>query len=211
MNTISISLFMVLAGYACLPCFGFRHRRGSGLQYILLISILASLAFYAYYVGGITFPLSSLQYTGLCGLTLSTALLVWAIRCHPRRPGAAFAGYLPATLVRHGPYRMVRHPIYVSYLLAMLSGVAIVARAELIVIPIWMLIMYHVAARQEEDQILGSSMREPYLQYTLQAGRFLPRLTTCLRWITSESKTCSLLQEARRHDVDGAGRRHLNH
>jgi protein-S-isoprenylcysteine O-methyltransferase Ste14 len=180
MNAITIFLFVVLCGYSCLSCFGFRHRRGGGFQHILLISILISLACYAYQIAGITFPLSGEQYAGLCGLTLSIALLAWAIRCHRSRPGAAFAGYLPGTLIRHGPYRIVRHPIYLSYLLALLSGVAIIARAELLVIPIWMLFLYHIAARQEENQILSSPLRESYLEYARQAGRFLPRLTTCL-------------------------------
>jgi protein-S-isoprenylcysteine O-methyltransferase Ste14 len=203
MSAFSTFLFMVLAGYACLPCFGFRHQKGGGLQCILLISIIVSLAFYVYYVAGIAFPLGLLQYTGLCGLTFSIALLVWAIRCHGSRPGAAFAGYLPAALIRHGPYRMVRHPIYVSYLLAMLSGVAIAARAELIAIPIWMLVLYRIAARREEDQILKSPMRELYLEYTSQTGMFFPRLPTCLRSVSSRPKTSSVSHQAERHDAEG--------
>jgi protein-S-isoprenylcysteine O-methyltransferase Ste14 len=196
MSTMSTFLFLVLAGYACLPCFGFRHRRGGGLQRILLLSILVSLAFYAYCLAGIALPLSGVQYAGLFGLAPSVALLVWSLRCHRGRPGAAFAGYLPVALVRHGPYRVVRHPIYVSYLLAMLSGVAIAARAELIVIPIWMFILYLIAARREESQILRSPLRESYLAYTSQSGMFLPRLTTCLRLVSSGPETGPASHEA---------------
>jgi protein-S-isoprenylcysteine O-methyltransferase Ste14 len=205
MNTIRVFLFVVLAGYACLACFGFRHRRGGGLQHVLVLSILVALAFYAYSIGGVTFPLSGLQCAGLCGLILSTALLVWTMRSHGSRPGAAFAGYLPAVLVTRGPYRMVRHPVYGSYLLAMLSGVALAARAELIAVPIWMFVLYYIAARREEDQILRSPLRGVYLEYASQAGMFLPRLSTCLRSVTSGSKRRSVSHEGHRHDREGAG------
>jgi protein-S-isoprenylcysteine O-methyltransferase Ste14 len=205
MSAIRTFLLLVLAGYACLSCFGFRHRRGDALQSVLLLSALVSLAFYAYHIAGTTFPLRGVQYAGLCGLALSIALLGWAFRSHRGRPGAAFAGYLPVAVVRHGPYRMVRHPIYASYLLATLSGVAIVARAELIVIPIWMFVLYHIAARREERQILGSPLREAYLEYTSQAGMFFPRLTACLRSVNPGSRTCSTSREAERHDVEGPG------
>jgi protein-S-isoprenylcysteine O-methyltransferase Ste14 len=116
MNTVSTFLLVILAGYACLPCFGFRHGRGGGLQYTLVISILVALALYAYHIAEVKPPLSGIQYTGVCGLMLSIGLLVWAIRSHRGRPGAAFAGHLPVALIRHGPYRLERHPIYTSYL-----------------------------------------------------------------------------------------------
>jgi protein-S-isoprenylcysteine O-methyltransferase Ste14 len=211
MSAIRTFLLLVLAGYASLSCFGFRHRRGSGLQSVLLLSTLVSLAFYAYHVAGMTFPLRGFQYAGLCGLTLSIALLGWAVRSHRTRPGAAFAGYLPVAVVRHGPYRIVRHPIYTSYLLATLSGVAIVARAELIAIPIWMFVLYHIAARREEGQILESPLRQEYLDYTSQAGMFFPRLTACSRLVTSGSTTNSVSHEAPRHDVEGPGQRGSYH
>ena len=59
---------------------------------------------------------------GLAGIALyglSFALFWWAVRAHSAAPPThAFSTDVPQSLVREGPYRMMRHPFYSSYLLA---------------------------------------------------------------------------------------------
>jgi protein-S-isoprenylcysteine O-methyltransferase Ste14 len=95
----------------------------------------------------------------------------------------------------------MRHPIYASYLLAMVSAAAIAARAELLAIPIWMMVLYQIAARREEVEILKSPLRRSYLIYASRTGMFIPSLTGFLRSVASSSKVRRASHSTQQHDT----------
>ena len=65
-----------------------------------------------------------------CSLALSVALYEWARQTiWGRRFGLGWGDHVPEALCASGPYRYIRHPIYLSYLLAFL--------AVLIALPHW--------------------------------------------------------------------------
>lgn len=90
--------------------------------------------------------------------------------------GVVFGGTVPPGLVREGPYRLVRHPLYTAYTLnwagcAILTGSwPIGALAGMIAVVYWR------AARAEERDLLGSPLGPAYAEYRREAGLLLPRL-----------------------------------
>jgi protein-S-isoprenylcysteine O-methyltransferase Ste14 len=109
----------------------------------------------------------------LCAL----GLFWWAISASLRQPlSAAFSPDLPAHLVAHGPYKMIRHPLYCSYLLCWLSGWVITGRLWLAPTVAVMLIIYVFAAAEEEEKFARTPLAEAYRQYRARTGLFLPNL-----------------------------------
>lgn len=109
--------------------------------------------------------------------TASVALIKWAFRSiRKRNLGLAFSGIVPDEVVQHGPYRHVRHPLYLAYSIfwascAVLSGSIAVAIAAFLVI-----LTYVSAARSEERDLINSGLGETYSAYQRRTGLLLPRL-----------------------------------
>ncbi len=104
------------------------------------------------------------------------ALFFWAVRTTRRaRPALAYDEAKPDALFRDGPYRHVRHPFYLSYLIFWL-GTALATPGLLPwAVPFIMLATYRDAALREERSFEDSPLAISYAQYRAQAGMFLPR------------------------------------
>ena len=111
-----------------------------------------------------------------CVLFVVSLVVFWlsigATRARPLT--LAFAADVPTFLQRRGPYKFVRHPFYLSYLLFWL-GTALASRSELHwIMPAIMLPLYVEAARREEKKFIGSSLASAYNDYREQTGMLLP-------------------------------------
>lgn len=85
-------------------------------------------------------------------LLLSNALFWGARMAHgTNRPGAIFGGTTPIEIVRSGPYRFVRHPFYLSYVVGFLALSVFAGRWWLYLNDAAIFILYNAAARQEEQ------------------------------------------------------------
>lgn len=107
---------------------------------------------------------------GLFGL----ALFLSAMRTLAREYSPCFDALLPTRLVREGPYRFLRHPIYTGNLILMaaaffISGSLWVA-ANLVVLGVY----YFVAAKREETEL--GNLLPGYREWAAQRGGFLPRV-----------------------------------
>ena len=99
----------------------------------------------------------------------------WAVIAHGRgRPSGAFATAAPSELVTSGPYRYVRHPFYLAYLLGFCAASALAGEWFAWCVPVWMAGVYLAAARHEERVILSSPLAEQYRHYARRVGGFLP-------------------------------------
>jgi len=87
----------------------------------------------------------------------------------------AFDPALPGSVLRDGPYRLVRHPFYTSYMLFWF-GWSIAAWTLWALPPlVLMLAIYVIAARGEEGRFSRSPFAADYAAYRRQAGMFWPR------------------------------------
>ncbi len=83
----------------------------------------------------------------------------------------------PHSLVEQGPYRLVRHPFYVSYSIFWF-GWAVATWSWLAIPSVLVLIwLYIAAARMEETNFDASPLSAEYAAYKARTGFFLPRLT----------------------------------
>src|SRR5579862_3197436 len=79
-----------------------------------------------------------------------------------------------AYYTRSGPYRFVRHPIYCSYLLAAIAGLAASADSVLAPSVIMFFAIYFTAARREERRFALGPLATHYAAYARATGMFLP-------------------------------------
>jgi protein-S-isoprenylcysteine O-methyltransferase Ste14 len=80
----------------------------------------------------------------------------------------------PRELVTWGPYRRVRHPFYVAFLLALAGAAAHAPHPlSLAVLAYGFAVLNHTAAR-EEARLSRSELGAAYQEYMRRTGRFLP-------------------------------------
>jgi protein-S-isoprenylcysteine O-methyltransferase Ste14 len=102
-------------------------------------------------------------------------LFWWSIKVNSPKPlSAAFSPDSPEHLVKQGPYRLIRHPFYCSYLLMWTAGIVATASLWLVPTVAVMLVVYARAARLEEEKFTRSGLASSYEQYRSQTGLFLP-------------------------------------
>jgi protein-S-isoprenylcysteine O-methyltransferase Ste14 len=115
----------------------------------------------------------------LCGaiFSLSAVLLYeWSRRTVvDRKFHIALAGEVPPVVCDAGPYQYVRHPFYLSYMVAFV-GVA-VAFPSFVVSGVCVLNMglFVYMAFDDERVLLGSPLGENYRAYRGRVGMFVPR------------------------------------
>ncbi len=149
-----------------------------------IIRILGSAFVVLHSVLIITFP-SFHDMKAIIGLLLylaSFSLFWWAIAINRPRPlSIAFSADTPMRLVSGGPYKFIRHPFYVSYLLAWFAGAIATANWILIATCFVMGVIYVKAALFEEAKFQQSDLSHSYQTYRGETGMFLPRLAVFLK------------------------------
>jgi protein-S-isoprenylcysteine O-methyltransferase Ste14 len=112
------------------------------------------------------------------GLAFGASALFWsALRATRNRNfGVVFGGTVPQEVVKEGPYRYIRHPLYTAYLLnwigcSVLAGSMILSLGTLAIAS-----LYAFAARSEERDLLSSPLGKSYAEYKRNTGLLLPRV-----------------------------------
>lgn len=182
MHTIFSAAFAVFVlGFVCFMAFswgvkGHFRRTGPVPAGTMLISLL-TVGGFAWFALRVSTQTPGAAWPAACTLFVAAiALFVWTVRATRQTPPTlAFDTDQPSFLLRHGPYRYVRHPFYLSYLLFW-TGTA-VAFSGLVpwLTPAVMLAVYRIAAGREEQKFAGSDFRMDYDTYRRHAGMFLPR------------------------------------
>jgi protein-S-isoprenylcysteine O-methyltransferase Ste14 len=117
------------------------------------------------------------EWTGVLLTAAGVALAFWA-RWHL---GANWSGVVTLKegheLIRTGPYRSIRHPIYTGILLALLGTVVAAGevRGLLAVALTW--ISFYWKARREES-FLKQEFGERFGEHARQTGMFLPKIVS---------------------------------
>ena len=105
---------------------------------------------------------------------IGLGLFYWAI---VTAKSLSFAGGDNANrLVTSGPYGLVRHPCYLSYLLFWIGNCVLFSTPVIWVSFVVLFFVYVYSASNEEAQIQSGILRKEYEVYKSKVGRFFPKL-----------------------------------
>jgi protein-S-isoprenylcysteine O-methyltransferase Ste14 len=115
-----------------------------------------------------------LRWTGVGVCAVASAFLTWTLRSLGPNLTDTVGTRQAHTLVRHGPYRWVRHPFYDALALLILAFSLIAANWFLLLTGGVVLFLLVVRTRTEEEKLL-LRFGDAYRAYVKQTGRFIPR------------------------------------
>lgn len=182
----------IACGVLSLLCYGsftwsilrfFNRGQGMGVR-MKAISITGIASMVGHLTGMILLP--RLDEVRICVAVLlfvmSLGFFWWALRTtwQTKLP-IAFSSTEPTRLVRQGPYRMVRHPIYLSYMLAWIAGAVTIPSWWPWGVPAIMGLQYLSAIRQEEKMFLSGFLSTEYRAYIASVGMMFPNPIKIIR------------------------------
>jgi protein-S-isoprenylcysteine O-methyltransferase Ste14 len=130
---------------------------------------------------GLGFYQALLWYQLLCGAVLalcSVVLYEWTRRTVIERNFyTGLGGEVPAAVCRSGPYKFVRHPFYLSYMLAFLGMVAAFPSGVTASVCMLNIALFVYMASDDERVLLCSPLAGDYLNYRTRTRMFLPRVS----------------------------------
>ena len=104
------------------------------------------------------------------------ALFWWAIATTRRtRLTLAFSNDQPTFLLDQGPYALVRHPFYTSYILFWVGAATDAGSPLFWIVPIIVTVLYVRAASIEERKFVRSDLATRYQDYRIRTGMLVPR------------------------------------
>lgn len=115
---------------------------------------------------------------GIGMYSVSLALFLSAIEAARRTPMTRTFVYEPKcdTILQTGPYKVIRHPIYVSYALAWLAAPVAMHSVVLGVTAVVMIGCYVASAREEERRLATGRRAAEYEKYRASTWRMIPFL-----------------------------------
>jgi protein-S-isoprenylcysteine O-methyltransferase Ste14 len=141
------------------------------------IGALSNYIFYPNLLNFGEFPLSPLVHWIGGGIsTLSLVLLWWVHRSLGIQFDTTLHTQMDHQLIRHGPYRWVRHPMYTA-LFSMGLGWLLLTANWSIGVPLMVSISIVSALRvRHEERVMLNLFPEDYAVYMQNTGRYLPRM-----------------------------------
>lgn len=176
---MSIFLILVLSALNFLSfSWGVRghFQMGNGMPFPMKVLSVCSLVFYGIFL--ISMKSAHLDTWVLAGATFlfvsALALFWWTIATTRRnRPDVAHHEAAPHQLYCNGPYRIVRHPFYLAYLLFWI-GTAVSAGAWQWLGAILFTVWYGLLAYQEERRFIQSDLGDIYADYQRKSWMLFP-------------------------------------
>jgi protein-S-isoprenylcysteine O-methyltransferase Ste14 len=115
------------------------------------------------------------RWVGVAILVAGCALLVWTFRSLGKNLTDTVVTRAEHTLVLHGPYRWIRHPLYSSAALVIAALSMIAANWFLLAAGVMVLGALVIRTRTEEANLVAR-FGDSYRRYMDRTGRFLPKL-----------------------------------
>jgi protein-S-isoprenylcysteine O-methyltransferase Ste14 len=115
-----------------------------------------------------------LRWMGAGVLLVACGLLVWTFRTLGRNLTDTVVTRRTHTLVLHGPYRWIRHPLYDSAALLM-AAVSLTAANWFLLLAGGLAVVLLVVRTRTEEANLLARFGDSYRTYMERTGRFLPR------------------------------------
>ena len=116
--------------------------------------------------------------TGVAIYSVALALFLSAIEAGRRAPMTRTFVYEPRCdrILNAGPYRFIRHPIYLAYSLAWLAAPVAMHSIVLGLTAVGMITCYVLSAMEEERRMLAGPKAEAYRTYQASTSRMIPFL-----------------------------------
>jgi protein-S-isoprenylcysteine O-methyltransferase Ste14 len=116
-----------------------------------------------------------IAWAGVAVTSLGIAIAVWARVCLGSNWSARVTLKEGHGLIRSGPYRLVRHPIYSGLLLGALGRVLTVGEWRAVV-AVMLMVAAHSRKAIREERMLSAEFGEEYAFYRRRTGFLFPRL-----------------------------------
>lgn len=146
------------------------------------IQILATYYYMSYGYQGTTVHIA----VGI-GLYLTALTLFWWAIKTAKSLDFAFSSNV-GEIITTGPFSIVRHPFYVSYILTWGTSTLMFNSIPLWITLFYLMAFYFLSAQREEKVIEKSAHAEAYAKYKNSVGMFLPRVTQWKSWLLRLSK-----------------------
>ena len=149
------------------------HTRPRRFWLRLLLAAFFVVALRAHHPGGASFG-AALGWLGVATCATGIAIACWARVCLGRNWGMPMTVRARPTLVRSGPYRVVRHPIYSGLLLAAVGSALVTG-------PGWLVVVagagaYFVVSLRVEENDMARAFPDQYPEYAGHTKRLIPFL-----------------------------------
>ncbi len=169
--TISTTIPFLLFASAGVWHFGGGHKSGTGLVSIAsLLGFISILYTIWTYEGNYLWPV-----LGVALQAVSLFLFGWCIGASGRKNlGLALNENSPKKLITEGPYRLVRHPFYTSYIIFWTGSVAVASSIFTIFSAILLITIYFYISRRE-DKVLAELFEDEFPKWHKNTGAFFPK------------------------------------
>jgi protein-S-isoprenylcysteine O-methyltransferase Ste14 len=151
-----------------------RRDRGAVLGQLSLVSGMLGVL-------GLGFYHALVWYQAVCGAMLALCgvlLYEWTRRTViDRNFYTGLGGEVPAAVCERGPYKYVRHPFYLSYMVAFLGAVVAFPSLVLAAVCALNIVLFVYMAFDDERVLLQSALAAEYETYRRRVGMFLPRVS----------------------------------
>jgi protein-S-isoprenylcysteine O-methyltransferase Ste14 len=114
------------------------------------------------------------RWAGVGALVAGALLLVWTFRTLGTNLTDTVVTREKHTLVVHGPYRWIRHPLYSSAGLV-ITGISLIAANWFFFVSGIATVVLLMVRTRTEEQHLVARFGDSYRRYSDRTGRFLPR------------------------------------
>ncbi|MBN1345684.1 MAG: isoprenylcysteine carboxylmethyltransferase family protein [Phycisphaerae bacterium] len=112
-------------------------------------------------------PYKLLLAVGAALIGLGASLWIWSVI-------SVMRAYNAKALCTTGPFAMCRHPVYASWVVFIVPGVALVMNSWIaLVVPAIMCVLLHLVVRQEEAYLI-ETFGESYVEYRRRTPAVLP-------------------------------------
>ena len=152
----------------------------AALLYDSIVSIHIIVSIYCFIEIRLRF--TTLYLAAMCALSLALAIFWWGIRTTSNLKFALSKNV--GQIITTGPFRIVRHPFYLSYFLTWLTSAMIFNLSVLWISLTLLSSFYIVSAKVEESIILRSIHAKTYQKYKTEVGMFFPKATQWISWFS---------------------------
>ncbi|MFD0935403.1 methyltransferase family protein [Methylobacterium trifolii] len=145
---------------------------------MLILSVISLFAFgtYAWAFWFLQFNISSAMIGAVFHIAAGSLFITAVSQTRRQRLSLAYDTDKPKFIVTSGPYRFVRHPFYLSYIIFWIGCTISTQSIIMLSVTTAISILYIIAARKEEAKFAASAMSSAYQLYRESAGLLWPKI-----------------------------------